>query len=206
LNWLPHAQDASMEVAIGMDTPIPKLHKVPLTRDSIQDFFIQQQKNSRDVCSWVAVLALRVLGPEMPVLPLGERYFDVAISYSGADREVVEKFWKILRESGISVFYDKEYEAELWGEDLQVSLPEIYGKQAQYCVIFISQNYQASEWTKIELRYALERLFKQKSTYILPILMDDTVLEGIPESFVFQDLRRNSIENIAKILIRKLKR
>lgn len=130
--------------------------------------------------------------------------YDVALSFAGEDRKVVEKFAKLLKARDIRVFYDEYEAADLWGKDLVDHLAEIYGKKARYCVIFISQYYPLKKWTKLERKYAQERAFRDANEYILPIRLDDTDVSGIAETTGYRDIRQHSIESIISLLENKL--
>lgn len=99
--------------------------------------------------------------------------FDVALSFAGEDREFVEGIVDQLGKSGLRVFYDTNYQAEMWGEDLIDYLDQIYRSKARYTMMFISRFYAEKMWTRHERRSALARALEQRSAYILPVRMDD---------------------------------
>ena len=43
--------------------------------------------------------------------------YDIAVSFAGEDRDYVEQIANAIRLKGMSVFYDKYEEADLWGKD-----------------------------------------------------------------------------------------
>ena len=47
-----------------------------------------------------------------------EYKYDVALSFAGEDRFYVDQVATILKEQGVSVFYDEFEEVDLWGKDL----------------------------------------------------------------------------------------
>src|ERR1035437_6451672 len=49
---------------------------------------------------------------------LHQKEFDIALSFAGEDREVVDVLAALLKERGVRVFYDKYEQAQLWGTDL----------------------------------------------------------------------------------------
>ncbi|RGL79661.1 TIR domain-containing protein [Eggerthella lenta] len=51
--------------------------------------------------------------------------YDVALSFAGEDRQVVEEIALMLVESGVRVFYDEFEQDILWGKDLYQSFCEI---------------------------------------------------------------------------------
>jgi len=130
--------------------------------------------------------------------------YDIAVSFAGEDRAVVEEFVHALAANDVSVFYDSWEQAQLWGKDLYQHLDMIYQQAARYCVIFISENYVKKAWTKHELRSAQARAFQQNSEYILPIKLDDTELPGLPSTIAYIDLRQSSIREIANTLFEKI--
>ncbi len=52
-----------------------------------------------------------------------------------------------LKKRGIKVFYDKYGKATIWGKELYSHLSYVYQKQAQFCVIFLSESYADKLWT-----------------------------------------------------------
>lgn len=99
--------------------------------------------------------------------------YDVAISFAGENREFAEAVANGLKKSGVNVFYDNFYASELWGEDLSVSLREVYHETSRFCIMVISAPYVEKMWTNFERQQAIERLIKQKGkAYILPVRLD----------------------------------
>lgn len=108
--------------------------------------------------------------------------YDVVLSFAGEDREYVEECADILTALGIKVFYDSYEQNELWGKDLYTFLADIYSNKAKYAIVFVSQHYVKKRWTKHEFKFINERMFKCDTEYLLPVLLDDTKLLGIPET------------------------
>lgn len=130
--------------------------------------------------------------------------YDVALSFAGEDREVVRKFAKLLEAKHINVFYDETEIATLWGKNLIDHLADIYGKQARYCVMFISKYYPLKKWTNYERTQAQARAFRDANEYILPIRLDDTEVPGIAETTGYIDLRQHSLDTVANVFEQKL--
>lgn len=107
-------------------------------------------------------------------------YYDVALSFAGEDRAYVEECANILGALGIRVFYDSYEQSELWGKDLFAYLADIYSNKAKYVMVFVSKHYVEKRWTKHEFKFINERMFKSDTEYLLPVLLDDTSLLGIP--------------------------
>jgi hypothetical protein len=130
--------------------------------------------------------------------------FDVAVSFAGEDREFVEGIVNQLGNSGIHVFYDTNYQAEMWGEDLVEYFDQIYRAKARYTIMFISRFYAEKMWTRHERRSALARALEQRSAYILPVRLDDTPLEGLRPTVGYLDARLMGSDGIVSLALAKL--
>ena len=63
----------------------------------------------------------------------------MAVSFASEDRELVEEIVSLLKDAGLRVFYDTDYQAAMWGEDLVEYLDQVYRLKARYAIIFISR-------------------------------------------------------------------
>ena len=132
--------------------------------------------------------------------------FDIAVSFAGEDRDIVENYVSLLKSKGLTVFYDKENPAKHWGKNLIDEFHEIYTSKALYCVMFISKHYLRKSWTNHERQAAQERALNDKKEYILPIRLDDTEIPGLPSTIGYLDLRELGIDKIASITVDKLRK
>ncbi len=131
--------------------------------------------------------------------------FDVALSFSGADRPVAEQLAGHLEEAGIRVFYDDNEVSDLWGKDLYQHLQSVYRDRARYCVIIVSESYGRRDWPQHELKQAQARAFVSEREYILPLRIDDSELPGINSTTGYVDLRQHSVEEVARRLVSKIR-
>jgi hypothetical protein len=131
--------------------------------------------------------------------------YDVAVSFAGEDRAIVEQFVTQLRGAGFKVFYDQWEQSSLWGKDLYQHLHEVYSQRARYCVVFVSAAYAAKLWTNHELQSAQERAFKENTEYILPVRLDDSSIPGVRDTVAYLDHRQLGIEPIANLAIEKIR-
>ena len=130
--------------------------------------------------------------------------FDVALSFAGEDRAHAKLLATALSDRGVRVFYDEFSKATLWGKDLYQHLQKIYKDKAQYCIVFVSENYIKKNWTKHELQQAQARSFQSDREYILPLRLDDTALPGVPPTIGYLDLKTVAIDEVAALLLEKL--
>lgn len=137
-----------------------------------------------------------------------ERAFerDVALSFAGEDRTYVEMVAEQLKARGISLFYDRYEEADLWGKDLYVHLMDVYRNKANYTLMFISQHYKQKIWTNHERRAAQSRALEENNEYILPARFDDTEIPGLLPTIKSIDLRSLSPVQVALLICEKLGR
>jgi hypothetical protein len=130
--------------------------------------------------------------------------WDVAVSFAGEDRDIVETLKNILNESGYTVFYDFDVQHQLWGIDLRTKLADVYANDAQYMLIFLSSHYPEKDWTNFEFEIGKAARSKRTETYLLPVLIDDVTVVGLSSNVGHIDLRRCSVEQLALSLIEKI--
>lgn len=130
--------------------------------------------------------------------------WDVAVSFAGEDRDIVENLKNILNESGYTVFYDFDVQHQLWGIDLRTKLADVYANDAQYMLIFLSSHYPEKDWTNFEFEIGKAARSKRTETYLLPVLIDDVAVVGLSSNVGHIDLRRCSVEQLALSLIEKI--
>jgi hypothetical protein len=105
--------------------------------------------------------------------------FEIALSFAGEDREYVDRVANLLRDSGVTVFYDLFEEASLWGKNLYDYLSEIYQDKALFTIMFISEHYARKMWTNHERKAMQARAFQEHQEYILPARFDETPIPGV---------------------------
>ena len=130
--------------------------------------------------------------------------WDVALSFAGARRGYVEQVAQALQARGVRCFYDADEEIELWGKYLTEELPFIYGEQAAAVVVFVSAEYAARDWTRLERRAALARAVRERREYVLPARFDDTPLPGMLPDVSYVDLRIRTPQQFAAMIAAKL--
>jgi hypothetical protein len=130
----------------------------------------------------------------------------MALSFAGTQRDYVQQVAAALQERGLRCFYDAGEQVELWGRYLAEELPLIYGQQSAAVVVFISAEYAAGDWTRLERRATLARAVAERGEYVLPARFDDTQLPGLPPDMVTVDLGGQSPRQSAAIIVGKLAR
>ena len=106
--------------------------------------------------------------------------------------------------AGGALLYDADEQIELWGKYLAEELPAIYGEQAAAVVVFVSAEYAARDWTRLERRVSLNKAVRERREYVLPARFDDTPLPGLLSDMVAVDLRGRTPQQFAAMIIDKL--
>lgn len=130
--------------------------------------------------------------------------YDVALSFAGENREIIECIAHCLQDRGVRVFYDNFEKNSLWGKDLQEHLANVYMRWARYAVIFVSAPYREKIWTRHELKAALARALNERQEYVLPVRFDDTPLEGLLPTIGHIDLRQETPAELCIRICQKL--
>lgn len=130
--------------------------------------------------------------------------YDVALSFSGADRDYVEQVASLIRYFGYSVFYDAWEQHKLWGEDLYAYFGDVYAKKARYCLIFVSSSYIDRAWPQHERRFAQSRQLFSKKHYLLPVVLEQVEVPGIPRTLGTLDARGRPPSFVAVAIAKKL--
>jgi TIR domain/Transposase DDE domain len=128
--------------------------------------------------------------------------WDVALSFTGAQRPYVEQVASALKARGVRCFYDADEQIDLWGKYLAKELPAIYGEQV--VVVFVSAEYAARDWTRAERRASLNRAVRERREYVLPARFDDTPLPGLLSDMVAMNLRTRTPQQFADEIADKL--
>lgn len=131
--------------------------------------------------------------------------YDVAFSFAGTERKLVEEIATIVRDAGFTVFYDNFYPEQLWGQDLVATFDRIYRKESKFCVMFLSQEYKDRIWTTHERRSATARALQERGAeYILPVKVENVDIDGLVPTVGYVSIAELSPAQIAALLIKKL--
>ena len=133
-----------------------------------------------------------------------QRRWDVALSFAAAQRDYVEQVARRLQARGVRCFYDADEQIDLWGKFLPEELPAIYAEQSAAVVVFVSAEYAARDWTRLERQAAVARAVRERREYVLPARFDDTRLPGLLADMATVDLRTRSPQQFADMIAGKL--
>lgn len=128
--------------------------------------------------------------------------YDYAVSYSSDDRTLVESIINNLKGNGKRVFYDKDFERELLGEELIDYLYNVYNKTSKNVIVFLSKSYIAKKWTSFEWNAIKHKLTNDFTSNFLKIIkIDDVNIPGIVETRAYIDSSKRSLNEIVNLLL-----
>lgn len=116
-----------------------------------------------------------------------EKNYDVAVSYASEQRSYVERFVKRLQSHKMSIYYDRDAQAQMVGMILDQKLHKIYIQESKHCVLFLSHEYIKKPVTRYESSIILsESLYEENFMYIFKF--DNVTLPGLNRNFVYSSL------------------
>lgn len=106
--------------------------------------------------------------------------FKVALSFPGEKRKYVSKVADYLRiEFGNDqVFYDFDYQSQLAKPDLDTLLQNIYRKNSELIVVFLSREYSQKQWCGLEWRSIRDIIKNKENDKIMFIRFDNADIDG----------------------------
>ncbi|SEE78684.1 TIR domain-containing protein [Ruania alba] len=136
---------------------------------------------------------------------LGYEY-DVAVSFAGSDRPIVRDLVGLLEERGLEVFYDFDEQAMLWGKDLRKELAKVYGQDAQFMVVCLSNDYPERDWPSFELEIGQDASTKRTEDYLLPLIVGNErpSIIGLPNTVGHISVADRSLEEVADLIQEKI--
>jgi len=141
-----------------------------------------------------------------PIVNPENHLFDVAFSFPGEERSLVEKVVIELQKQmdPNNIFYDNHFKAFLARPNLDVLLSKIYREQARLIVVFLSGEYQRKHWPGLEFRSVREIIFEKQHNKVMYIRMDDSPVDGVLKTDGYIDARTHSPTEIAGFIFQRV--
>lgn len=131
------------------------------------------------------------------------RDFDILLSFARPERDYARAIYDISIANGINAFLDEEFQHEIWGKNLVEYLYNTYRDRGFYCLSLISDSYCNQPFTRVERRSAFDRMILEAGEYILPVRVDDSWPDGLPQSTAYLDLRTHGVLGVCEQLAKK---
>ncbi|WP_218932807.1 TIR domain-containing protein [Roseimaritima multifibrata] len=152
-----------------------------------------------DVLSKAGVQTPPSAFPQRPYVDLGSHRFQVALSFPGEDRNLVQDIASRLEQRlGLnSVFYDFHYQAFLARPSLDTLLQTVY-TNARLNVVFLSGNYERKRWCSgIEFRAIREIIANRENDRVMFIKTGDGDVSGVFATDGWIEADNQKADNIA---------
>ncbi len=122
----------------------------------------------------------------------------VFLSYSHKDETTVSRVAVLLKERGIDVWYD-EWKLSV-GSSLIHEIQEGI-RQADFIVVFFSENAMASPWVREEYEASkIRQIESREKVKILPVRLDDCEFPLLMSSRLYADFRYSFVSGFTSIL------
>ncbi len=132
-----------------------------------------------------------------------DKRYEVALSFSGAQREYVEEVARHLYARGVGVFYDGFNTVELWGSDGGDVFRSVFSRQAAHVVMFISKDYATGYWTSLERRATFSKWSYVRREHVIPVRFDDTDLAELNPDALYLRAEEKTPAELAILILRK---
>lgn len=110
---------------------------------------------------------------------------DIAISFAEEDRNIALCIYLALKLKlpNSQSYYYPEKQSQMIGKDLKGKLKEIYRHESKYVILIVSKDYvdKKKEFVSVEIDAFMPRFLMEKSTYLIPIMVDETSIEEVHE-------------------------
>ena len=133
--------------------------------------------------------------------------YDVAVSFAGENRAIVNQLVEALQKKGLEVFYDLNESARLWGKDLEKELAQVYTHEAKYMMICRSSHYPVNDWARFELEVGRRASSKRLDEYLLPLHLEAGLppMQGLRDTIGYQSMTEpDDVLNVVELLLEKL--
>jgi hypothetical protein len=102
--------------------------------------------------------------------------YDVAFSFAGEIRPLVERLNDELKREDVVTFYDFDAQSSLLGANLEEVLKAIYSVSAKYYVVFLDDLYAEKVWTRYEKDIMTH---SSRSKHIIPVVVTESGKSGL---------------------------
>jgi hypothetical protein len=148
--------------------------------------------------------SIRSVAPEdraVPPVDITTHHFDVALSFPGEARALVEQVVAGLKNrlSVDSYFYDNNYVSQLARPNLDLLLQDIYRNRSKIVVVFLSADYERKNWCGVEFRTIREIIFDREDK-VMFVRSGDGNVSGVFKTDGYVDAKRFGAEEIAKFI------
>lgn len=132
--------------------------------------------------------------------------FKVAVSFPGEKRKYVSRVVDIIRSDlgSDTVFYDFDYQSQIARPNADVLLQNIYHKQTDLIVVFISKEYGEKQWCGLEWRSIKDLIKSKQDQRIMIVKFDDAEINGLFSTDGYIDAKKYKAVDVARFILERL--
>jgi len=129
--------------------------------------------------------------------------FDFAISYADEERGIANDIYRFLINKGATVFFSNNEKSFLLGKKLKQKFTSVFSTETKFVIVIVSKSYRKKYWTQFELNTALFESKNRPYEFILPVQIDNTVLNGLDDDICYIDFRKEGLIDTIDLLYQK---
>lgn len=155
----------------------------------------------------IDIVDVSYVGEGRPTGRVEETRFRVAFSFPGEKRRYVEDVVTEVKKclGRDSVFYDKDYTAQLARPNLDLLLQRIYLNNSDLVVVFLCAEYEIKEWCGLEWR-AIRNIIKNRNDHaIMFVRFDNAHVEGIFSNDGYVNLEEYTPLETARMIVERVR-
>jgi hypothetical protein len=122
-----------------------------------------------------------------------EQKYDFALSFAGSERPLARRFFEVLAEHELAVFYDRNEQARMLASNIEEYLGPIYSSEARFVVCLLSPEYPKRIWTVFESEQFKKRFGKDG---VIPIWFTTAPPGAFDESSRFGGLTFDPTDDV----------
>ena len=126
--------------------------------------------------------------------------YDVIFSLAGEQKQLGQEIKNILASNTLKCWIYTEHEHTFPGKDQTVIFEKLFKEKSDFCVVLISKDYVEKEWPTLEGKYIKDRWMRDEN-YLIPVIIDDTKLPGLPDLTGYISTKGRSAKEIAEVVM-----
>lgn len=127
--------------------------------------------------------------------------YDVAFSFAQRDEALAESIYKLLKDR-LKCFIYSEEQKKLAGTDGELTFNKVFSKEARIVVVFHSQDWGNTKWTRIEETAIKNKGFDEGYDFVILIPTEKAVNppKWLPKTRLWVGLDRWGVESAASVI------
>lgn len=130
--------------------------------------------------------------------------YDIALSFSSKQEGLVKKVTYYLNAEDLKVFFFPAEQKELMSQNPHESIYRIFQKESLLKVLFVTKEYETSEWTQLEKRCAIRSTKDERKRLIVVNYLGKDLDEEL-NKYIYIDGNKMYADEIAVYIAGRIK-